>query len=148
MWSEEDVQRLLQNLYVLSKVHENERLSTMSGILSIDPIHTFQSFSRYLRGENRSENIRFIKKLIEQSVEILLDSVHTIINEHDPKSEFSLTMKQRQTAILEALQGCKLGINHLFQTYHNDSAIHAALQNILRILDNGLEKVVFVTKTK
>lgn len=138
---------ILVDLKVISKITENQKISTVnSGNISIERDDFFQGTRRYLWSDSRTRTVSTIESIIDKAIDYsttCINSTHlnlyTIsdkISAHDKECHFReyTKLKNISTELKKSVQG----ITNLQQTYCDDSIISSQLDVLIHKINNHI----------
>lgn len=144
--NEMDIERVLRNLKIASKLSQNDKLVTEGVTFFIRPPGFFRTPLRKWNGESREHCIASLRSLFSEAINILA----LRINQTTPNAESSditssiffnnntCTPERLIQSIKDALQGCQ----NLLHTYSDDISYVARLQVIIQDTEEFLERVI------
>lgn len=127
MLSSDDAE-VLTLLKILGQIRQNERIATNlpNEYISIEPKGLLQSLRRFIRGENRRDNLTAVTTIFHRGFDVLCGKIHENENvEH--------IMQHMYTAIQ--------GVANLRATYEQDSITLAKIDVILESTSRRLESL-------
>jgi len=116
MMSEEetDIEDIILNLKIISKIKQHEKLVVVNKTLTVD--HRIgQPFWRWYTADNRSDTLQFIASIVNNALDYTLQTNHAVFD--------SQTLK---TELLNVIQG----LDNLSATYKVDNYIVAKIDLI------------------
>jgi hypothetical protein len=140
------IDELLLDLKIIGSIKVDEKINTSHDVIDINSKSFLDALSRWLRGENRTKNISFVKLRINQTFECIeiaiseQERLNKIIPMSQKENREHMVMKLRNSQFIERLRlgldEASTGIKNIGQTYQQDSrtfAFVALLQD--KILD-------------
>ena len=110
--SQETRLRVLQDLRVISRLRENDRVKVQGGSLDVDAPSWYGSLARWGRGDNRNKSVATLTNLFENGLAFLEES----------KDEAT------KQAFVRGLAEGLIGVNRMRTTYRDDAKIVASLE--------------------
>lgn len=137
-----DIERVLRNLKIASKLSQNDKLVTEGVTFFIRPPGVLRTPMRIWYGESREHCIVSLRSLFSEAINIL---ALRLTQENKDVSEIASAIFNNNTctaerlieSIKDALQGCQ----NLLHTYSDDISYVARLQVIIQDTEEFLEKV-------
>ena len=119
---------VLMLLKILSQIRQNERIATNlpNEYISIEPKGILQSLKRFIRGENRRDNLVAVTTIFQRGFDIIRRKVHE---------------KENVEHILQHVYSAIQGVANLRATYDRDSITLAKIDVILEDTSRRLERV-------
>ena len=115
-----DVDNIIINLKIISKIQKGQKVSVQGPILSLEYYSYIPEFiRRWFKKDGREKTINQIKFYIDNAIKIDNNQKHRIINE---------------------LEQSKKGIENLKVTYNDDVTIIAKIDIILEHIDEYIKK--------
>ncbi len=138
-----DIERVLRNLKIASKLSQNDKLVTEGVTFFIRPPGVLRTPMRIWYGESREHCIASLRSLFSEAINIL---ALKITQETKDISELSTaifsnnscTSERLIESIKDALQGCQ----NLLHTYSDDISYVARLQVIIQDTEEFIDKVI------
>lgn len=139
----------LLNLKIISKIKENDKLSSQEKIIKIDPPSILQGVYRWINSEGRSITLEKLTEIINNSMEI---TEGLLKRENDLKETEYLDLQENnsqifQTFIIE-LTNTLLGLENLKKTYYNDINIMSQLDILLKKITTRIDKMTKLCSIK
>ena len=121
-----DETEVLTLLQILSQIRQNERIATnlANEYISIEPKGILQSIKRFIRGENRKDNLSAVNTIFQRGFDLLQNKIHL-----DEKVEH----------FLQHMYNAIQGVANLRSTYENDSITLAKIDVTLQMVSRKLE---------
>ena len=126
---------ILHSLKVLGSIRENEKLNTKRGKLCISSDSLAQPFQRWIRSENRYDNIEYIENLCNTCFEFCFQLLNTLAT----KSE--LRPRQMLKRLVTEMENAKDGINVLKTTYVRDKDVVMRLSLLHDFIDDRVAEI-------
>lgn len=140
------IDELLLDLKIIGSIKVDEKINTSQDVIDINAKSFLDALTRWLRGENRTKNISFVKLRINQTFECIeiaiseQERLNKMIPMSPKENREHMVMKLRNSQFIERLRlgldEASAGIRNIGQTYQQDSrtfAFVALLQD--KILD-------------
>ena len=143
---------LVTQLKILAAVKENDKLRIdATGMIRIDSTHHFQSFWRYLTGENRSRTLAATEIVVKRSIahtRRLIASRSRSRRHHRHAASSSSSSEggddeerygPRDSTIERCIQNlvsARVGLTSLMRTYHTDAAAVALCEHVIEQIDD------------
>ena len=142
MINEELVENNILNLKIISKIKENDKLSSQKEIIKIDPPTLLQGVYRWINSEGREITLEKLTVIVESTMKIteeLLDK------ERDKNDTNYIDFKENNSEILQnyiiEMTNSLLGLENLKKTYNNDISIASKIDLLLRKINTRNEKM-------
>jgi hypothetical protein len=124
MEDESDIEEIVLNLKMISKIKQNNKLVVINKMISVDN-RLLQPFQRWYSADNREDALQFITTIVNRAIEYTYETNTSQL--FDPK-----TIKQELTNILP-------GLDNLSATYKLDYLVVAKID----LIKNKIEKLCF-----
>ena len=139
----------LLNLKIISKIKENDKLSSQEKIIKIDPPSILQGVYRWMNSEGRSITLDKLTEIVNNSMDI---TEGLLKREKDLKENEYLDLQENnsqifQTFIIE-LTNSLLGLENLKKTYCNDINIMSQLDILLKKITTRIDKMTKLCSIK
>ena len=139
----------LLNLKIISKIKENDKLSSQEKIIKIDPPSILQGVYRWMNSEGRSITLEKLTEIVNNSMDI---TEGLLKREKDLKENEYLDLQENnsqifQTFIIE-LTNTLLGLENLKKTYCNDINIMSQLDILLKKITTRIDKMTKLCSIK
>lgn len=139
----------LLNLKIISKIKENDKLSSQEKIIKIDPPSILQGVYRWMNSEGRSITLDKLTEIVNNSMDI---TEGLLKREKDLKENEYLDLQENnsqifQTFIIE-LTNTLLGLENLKKTYCNDINIMSQLDILLKKITTRIDKMTKLCSIK
>ena len=139
----------LLNLKIISKIKENDKLSSQEKIIKIDPPSLLQGVYRWMNAEGRSITLEKLTAIVNDSMEI---TEGLLKREKDLKENEYLDLQENnsqifQTFIIE-LTNTLLGLENLKKTYCTDINIMSQLDILLKKITTRIDKMTKLCSIK
>lgn len=139
----------LLNLKIISKIKENDKLSSQEKIIKIDPPSILQGVYRWMNAEGRCITLEKLTDIVNDSMEI---TEGLLKREKDLKENEYLDLQENnsqifQTFIIE-LTNTLLGLENLKKTYCNDINIMSQLDILLKKITTRIDKMTKLCSIK
>ena len=139
----------LLNLKIISKIKENDKLSSQEKIIKIDPPSILQGVYRWMNSEGRSITLEKLTEIVNDSMDI---TEGLLKREKDLKENEYLDLQENnsqifQTFIIE-LTNSLLGLENLKKTYCNDINIMSQLDILLKKITTRIDKMTKLCSIK
>lgn len=123
-----DETEVLTLLQILSQIRQNERIATNlpNEYISIEPKGILQSLKRFIRGENRKDNLSAVNTIFQRGFDLLQNKIHV-----DEKVEH----------FLQHMYNAIQGVANLRSTYEHDITTLAKIDVILQMVSRKLESM-------
>lgn len=148
-----DAERILTNLYVLATLTHNDKLMTNGDIFCVYTPTTLRALFRGWYGEGRVHNLQRVRECVRGGVRhaISLYEEARLAQDACEKASSEMarpdvreevlrfrvdTLWRQHVRMCEALDGARVGISHLHQTYRDDAALVSHVLLIMRELDD------------
>ena len=122
----EDIDELFTDLKVLGTIKQNQKLYTNGHQIRVDDESILQPAARFFFGENRSGNMRSIKRVLQQA--------NTVVDLYMHNGKCSASSINVVRRLQNEMQNAVLGLGNLKSTYDSDtttmSAISVLIENI------------------
>jgi hypothetical protein len=132
----------LLNLKIISKIKENDKLSSQEKIIKIDPPSILQGVYRWINAEGRTVTLEKLTEIIDESMKITED---LLAREKELKNNQYLDLEENNSQIFQnfiiELTNCLLGLENLKKTYCNDISIMSKLDLLLKKITTRLDKM-------
>ena len=109
-----DIESLILNLKLISKIKQNEKLIIDNKIIKVD-VRLLQNVRRWLTSDNRNESIEYIEYIINETLKYVKS------NQINNKTTYS------KDKIIEELSNTSNGLDNLKSTYKLDNIITAKI---------------------
>lgn len=139
----------LLNLKIISKIKENDKLSSQEKIIKIDPPSILQGVYRWMNAEGRCITIEKLTDIVNDSMDI---TEGLLKREKDLKENEYLDLQENnsqifQTFIIE-LTNTLLGLENLKKTYCDDINIMSQLDILLKKITTRIDKMTKLCSIK
>ena len=139
----------LLNLKIISKIKENDKLSSQEKIIKIDPPSILQGVYRWMKAEGRCITLEKLTDIVNDSMEI---TEGLLKREKDLKENEYLDLQENnsqifQTFIIE-LTNTLLGLENLKKTYCDDINIMSQLDILLKKITTRIDKMTKLCSIK
>tara|TARA_Y100000590_G_C15406340_1_gene895840 strand:- start:112 stop:582 length:471 start_codon:yes stop_codon:yes gene_type:complete len=139
----------LLNLKIISKIKENDKLSSQEKIIKIDPPSMLQGVYRWMNAEGRCITLEKLTDIVNASMEI---TEGLLKREKDLKENEYLNLQENnsqifQTFIIE-LTNTLLGLENLKKTYCDDINIMSQLDILLKKITTRIDKMTKLCSIK
>jgi hypothetical protein len=122
----EDIDELFTDLKVLGTIKQNQKLYTNGHQIRVDDESILQPATRFFFGENRSGNMRSIKRVLQQA--------NTVVDLYMHNGVCSTSSANVVRRLQNEMQNAVLGLGNLKSTYDSDmttmSSISVLIENI------------------
>lgn len=129
---------LLINLRVISSVGENERISSLDGSgVDVSRPGFWQSFSRWLRGEDRNDNLNTVELILNEA----FDSIGSFLQRVESADIASPSDVNFIRRVAKGLSEARGGLESLKITYGSDLRTVARIDTFRESIDIHLDKL-------
>jgi hypothetical protein len=139
----------LLNLKIISKIKENDKLSSQEKIIKIDPPSILQGVYRWINAEGRSITMEKLTDIINES---MLITEGLLEREKELKENEYLDLQENNSQIFQnfiiELTNSLLGLENLKKTYHDDINIMSQLDILLKKLTTRIDKMTKLCSIK
>jgi hypothetical protein len=147
----ERIDILLQNCRVVASIKQHEKLSTASEEYGIDAPSVISGLSRHWRGEARDINLDRVGQMTRELYGLI--TVALTREEHQHHSESSERPRERSDKLamqqntqfldgaIQSMEDMLVGLEHLSETYHDDSRARAKVTTIRTNIKQYLEGI-------
>ena len=110
---------LMTDLKVISKIRDNERILTKAKSIAIDSNDRLQFIRRWMKGENRADNIQRVVSVFNRAFDI--------VNKE--------TNESRRRYFVDEIRKARKGVSSIQITYRGDSHIDSCLDLLIDRID-------------
>lgn len=139
----------LLNLKIISKIKENDKLSSQEKIIKIDPPSILQGVYRWMNSEGRSITLEKLTEIVNNSMDI---TEGLLKREKDLKENEYLDLQENNSQIFHTfiieLTNTLLGLENLKKTYCNDINIMSQLDILLKKITTRIDKMTKLCSIK
>ena len=139
----------LLNLKIISKIKENDKLSSQEKIIKIDPPSLLQGVYRWMNAEGRSITMEKLTDIINES---MLITEGLLKREKELKENEYLDLQENNSQIFQnfiiELTNSLLGLENLKKTYYEDINIMSQLDILLRKITTRIDKMTKLCSIK
>ena len=138
-----DTERVMNNLFVLSRLAHNDKLMTNDEAFAVYVPTTLRGMMRYWYGENRAGNVVKVRDAVRAAMQFVSGQVNNVGVGTMSDDRASRMSAGRQDAcvrrMVDALHASRAGIFNLLQTYRDDHLAQSSIQSILNEMDDFLQ---------
>ena len=139
----------LLNLKIISKIKENDKLSSQEKIIKIDPPSLLQGVYRWMNAEGRSITMEKLTNIINES---MLITEGLLKREKELKENEYLDLQENNSQIFQnfiiELTNSLLGLENLKKTYYEDINMMSKLDILLRKITTRIDKMTKLCSIK
>jgi len=134
------LEEILVELKVISKINENQKISTVNNsTISIEKNDIFQGSRRYIWSDSRQKTVNTIENIIDKSIDYSVSCINssylniynltTTPSDHEKESHFREYAKIKN--LTSEINNTIKGITNLQKTYKDDAIISSQLDVII-----------------
>ena len=134
------LEEILVELKVISKINENQKISTVNNsTISIEKDDIFQGSRRYIWSDSREKTVNTIENIVDRAIEYSTTCINssylniynltTSPSDHEKESHFREYSKIKN--LTNEINNTIKGITNLQKTYKNDAIISSQLDVII-----------------
>ena len=139
----------LLNLKIISKIKENDKLSSQEKIIKIDPPSLLQGVYRWMNAEGRNITLEKLTEIVNDSMVI---TEGLLQREKELKENEYLDLQENNSQIFQnfiiELTNSLLGLENLKKTYHEDINIMSQLDILLKKITTRIDKMTKLCSIK
>ena len=139
----------LLNLKIISKIKENDKLSSQEKIIKIDPPSLLQGVYRWMNAEGRTITMEKLTDIINES---MLITEGLLKREKELKENEYLDLQENNSQIFQnfiiELTNSLLGLENLKKTYYEDINIMSQLDILLKKITTRIDKMTKLCSIK
>ena len=139
--TDEELDNIVLNLKILSKLKENYKLNVNDKNLSIDSSY-IPSITRYFSDDSRNGTIIFLENLDK----LIKNKIEKIVEENSNNNMFLNSKENILLQISHNLTMSLVGLNNLIKTYNNDELITSKLEMVINSFDLKIKKIANILK--
>lgn len=133
MLRKEDIDELFTDLKVLGTIKQNQKLYTNGHQIRVDDESILQPAARFLCGENRTGNMRSIKRVLQQA--------NTVVDLYMHNSDCGTTSVNVVRRLQNEMQNAVLGLGNLKSTYDNDTTTMSAISVLIENINETISSI-------
>ena len=139
----------LLNLKIISKIKENDKLSSQEKIIRIDPPSLLQGVYRWMNAEGRNITLDKLTDIVNESMEI---TEGLLRREKELKDNEYLDLQENNSQIFQnfiiELTNSLLGLENLKKTYCDDISVMSQLDILLKKITTRIDKMTKLCSIK
>ena len=138
---DEELDNIVLNLKILSKLKENYKLNVNGKNLSINNSY-IPSITRYLNDDSREGTILFLESLDK----LIKNKIEKIVEENSDSNMFLTSKENILLQISHNLTISLVGLNNLIKTYSSDELTTSKIEIIINNFDLKIKKISNILK--
>ena len=140
--NQELIENNILNLKIISKIKENDKLSSQKEIIRIDPPNLLQGIYRWINSEGREITLEKLTLIIDNTMKI----TEELLNEERERTYInSVDFKENNSEILQnyiiEMTNSLLGLENLKKTYSLDISISSKIDLLLKKISTRIDKM-------